>query len=112
MIRMSRAGRKALMLGALQKHDRKFKRGCLVTAKLAHAAGLMSSTEVVKMLREMVAEGLINEVQIEPSYSCGYTVRAWQMARWEQTELPNQYITINGKSYRRDNGEEVSYVAI
>lgn len=111
-MRMSRAGRKELMLKALQRHERKFRRGCLITSKLAHAAGLKSSTEVVKMLREMAENGLITEVQIELTYGAGYTQRAWQLARWEQQHLPDIYIVINGKQYRRDNGEEIEYVRV
>lgn len=102
MIRMSRAGRKALMLGALQKHDRRYKGGCLTTAQLAHNAGLMSSTNVVNMLRELVAEDKIREVQTEPTYGAGYTVRAWQMVTWKQMSLPDRYILINGEKVKME----------
>jgi hypothetical protein len=107
MIRMSRAGRKALMLAALCRHDKRYPKGCMTTAKLAHAAGLMSSTEVVKMLREMASTDIVREVQIEPSYQCGYTVRAWQLVRWEQSSLPNDHIVINGTKYNRETMEVV-----
>lgn len=100
MIRMSRAGRKALMLKAIKRHCAKYRGGYLPTAKVAHAAGLVSSTEVVKMLKELEADGLVKEAQIEPHYACGYTVRAWTLAVWEQIPLPERYIKINGINYR------------
>jgi len=103
-MKMSRAGRKSLMLSALCHHDKRYPRGCLTTAKLAHAAGLMSSTEVVKMLREMAKTDLIREVQIEPRYQCGYTVRAWQLVRWEQKPLPDHEILINGQRFLMSGG--------
>ena len=112
MIRMSRAGRKALMLGALQKHDRRYKGGCLTTAQLAHSAGLMSSTNVVNMLLELVADDKVREVQIEPTYGAGYTVRAWQIAQLKQMPLPDEYIVINGMKLNKSTGEVVQNVAI
>lgn len=99
MIRMSRAGRKDLMLRALAAYNRKHKGGCLKTADLAHAAGLMSSSNVVKMLRELEQDGKVTEVSIEPYYNCGYTVRAWQLAQYKQMELPERYIVINGEKW-------------
>jgi len=109
---MNRAGRKELMLRALARHDRLYPTGCLTSSQLAHCAGLKSSSEVVKMLRELAADDRITEVLIEPYYACGYTVRAWQMAKFHQVSLPDEYIIINGKNYRRDSGEEVSYVRL
>jgi len=109
---MNRAGRKGLMFKALSRHDRLYPTGCLTTAQLAHAAGLKASTDVVKMLRELAANEMVNELQIEPHYACGYTVRAWQMAKVHQMCLPEEYIIINGKNYRRDSGEEVIYVRL
>lgn len=93
---MNRAGRKKLMYQALLRHDTQHPKGCLVTAKVAHAAGLKSSTAVVNMLREMEAEGLIVERTIQPFYECGYFVRAWQIAHYEQVPLPREFIIING----------------
>lgn len=105
MVKMSRAGRKALMLKALCYHDKRFKGGCLSTAKLAHAAGLKASTEVVKMLKEMAVTDIVREVQIEPHYQCGYTVRSWQLVRWEQSCLPPHEIVINGVKSVLDHSE-------
>ena len=99
MIRMSRAGRKELMLGALRRYCQRWKGGYMPTAKLAHAAGLMSSTNVKNMLREMESDGLIVGHQIEPFYDCGYTVQGWTLAVYKQVELPDRYIKINGVSY-------------
>jgi len=111
-MRMSRAGRKELMLKAICRHDKRHPRGSLQTAKVAHAAGLMSSTEVVKMLRELAEDGLIIETYIEPSYQCGYTIRAWQLARHETMPLPSKFITINGVMFNRNTGEELGHVEI
>ena len=107
MIRMSRVGRKALMFGALQHHNYRYPKGALTTAKLAHHAGLISSTNVLNMLRELAAEGKIVECAIEPSYQCGYTVRAWRMPFYKQIPLPDNTITINGTKYNRDAMEAV-----
>lgn len=111
-MRMKRAGRKRLMLQAIQRHDKRYPRGSLVTAKVAHAAGLISSSEVVKMLRELAAEGLVIETQIEPTYQCGYTLRAWRLAHHEQMPLPSKFITINGIMLNRETGEEIGHVEI
>jgi len=106
-MRMSRAGRKELMYRALVRHDKRYPRAALPTAKLAHAAGLISSTEVVKMLRELVADGKVIECQTEPTYQCGYTVRAWALARMQQVALPDRVIVINRKSFFYETGEQV-----
>lgn len=108
MIRMSRAGRKRLMLGAIQKHDKRYPTGALPTAKVAHAAGLMSSSNVVSMLNELAQDGLIQEVQIEPSYDCGYTVRAWKLAKWYNEPLPDRFIEIGGVKVNWNTGEVVN----
>lgn len=99
MIRMSRAGRKKLMLGAIEKYCKRYRGGYLATSKIAHAAGLMSSTNVKNMLREMERDGLIVGHQFEPFYDCGYTVQGWTLAVYSQMELPARYIKINGQSY-------------
>ena len=112
MIRMSRAGRKALMFKALMAHDRKYKGGALTTAQLAHMAGLMSSSNVVAMLREMEKFGRVREVQIEPTYQCGYTVRAWTIVREEQMPLSDEYIVINGVKWNKRTGAEVQNVSV
>lgn len=104
---MSRAGRKELMMKAIIAHDRKRPTGSLVTAKVAHAAGLKSSTEVVKMLRELAKDDLVVEVYIEPSYGCGYRVRAWKLARWSNQPLPDRFITIGGVAVNWSTGEVV-----
>lgn len=103
MVRMSRAGRKALMFKAIMAHDRKHPNGCLTTSQMAHAAGLKSGSNVVKMLREMEAFERIRETFIEPKYGCGYTVRAWQLVHFEQMHLPPRTITINGVSWSRES---------
>jgi len=108
---MNRAGRKSLMLNAISRHDRLHPLGCLTTPQLAKKAGLKSSSEVVKMLREIEMNGVIKEVSIEPKFGAGYTVRAWQMVKFNQMVLPDEYIVINGKSYRRD-GKDDNYVAL
>lgn len=100
MIRMSRAGRKRLMLKALERFWMKNPTGFLPTPAVAHAAGLMSSTNVVNMLHELENDDLIVGRQIEPKAGCGYTVQAWSIARWEQKALPDdRYIMINGQYY-------------
>jgi hypothetical protein len=109
---MDRAGRKSLMFRSLTRHDSLFPRGCLTTAKLAHKAGMRASSHVVKMLKEMEKDGLIREVKIEPHYACSYLVRAWQLVKMETVPLPDAHIIINGKNYRRDSGEEVTYVRL
>lgn len=112
MIRVSRAGRKNMMLKVLKAHNAKWKNGAMTTAQVAHAVGLKSSTNVVKMLREMADDELIIEVLIEPYFYCGYTVRAWQLATWEQISLPDRTITINGITFSYETGAEVQDVAI
>ena len=112
MIRMSRAGCKSLMLKVLAAHDKRHRNGALTTAKLAHGAGLMSSSNVVAMLKELEMDGLIFEVQIEPSYQCGYTVRAWAMEHWSNKPLPDRFITIGKVSVNWNTGEVVENVAI
>lgn len=99
MIRMSRAGRKSLMCKAINAHDKRKKGGALTTPQMAHAAGLVSSTNVLSMLKEMEREGLIFEVQIEPTYQCGYTVRAWCVACWANLPLPPRFIKIAHKGH-------------
>lgn len=99
MERMSRVGRKSLMLAALCRFDKKHPNGCMTTAKLARAAGLVMSTNVTNMLREMAKTELVKEVYVEPYYQCGYTVRAWQLVRWENLPLPSHDIIINGERY-------------
>ena len=105
MVRMSRAGRKAMMFKALLAHDRKHRGGALTTAQLAHAAGLKSSTNVVNMLKEQEAFGRIKEVHIQPTYDCGYTVRAWAIADHEQLPLPDRFIVINGIRWNLNTNE-------
>lgn len=100
MVKMSRAGRKALMFKAIMAHDRKHPGGCLTTAQMAHAAGLKSGSNVVKMLKEMEKFERVREVQIEPKYDCGYKVRAWQLVKLEQVALPERTIVINGVSWK------------
>lgn len=102
MLKMSRVGRKALMFKAIMAHDRKHKGGALTTPQMAHAAGLMSSSNVLSMLRELEQSYVISEVQIEPTYQCGYTVRAWRITEVIQMPLPERYIKItSGRSNNR-----------
>lgn len=103
MIKMSRAGRKAMMFKAMMAHDRKHPDGCLTTSQLAKGAGLKSGTNVVRMLKEMEDFNRVVEVEIEPKYGCGYTVRAWKLAKVEQMELPEGTIVINGVSWMRES---------
>jgi len=112
MIRMSRVGRKRLMLKAIQAHCKRWKGGYLPTAKVAHSAGLMSSTNVKNMLRELEKEGLICGAQIEPYYGCGYTIQGWTLAVYEQMELPARYIKINGVNYLLSAEEQNKNVSI
>jgi len=112
MIRMSRAGRKALMLKALQRHCKAFRGGYLTTPKLAHAAGLMSSTNVVNMLREMEKDGLIVGEMIEPFYDCGYVQQGWTLAVYKQMTLPERYILINGERWLLSAEEQHKNVEI
>jgi Mn-dependent DtxR family transcriptional regulator len=107
MIRMSRVGRKALMLKAINAHCKKYRGGFLPTPKVAHRAGLVSSTEVRKMLREMQDDGLIKSAQIEPYYGCEYTVEGWTLAIYEQVPLPERYIKINGVNWLLSAEKEI-----
>ncbi len=112
MVRMSRAGRKSMMLKAVMAHDRKHPSGCLATATLAHAAGLKSSSDVVKMLREMESQSRIIEVQFEPKHGCGYTVRGWALARWVNEPLPDRFIVIGNVRVNWATGEVVENVEV
>jgi len=112
MIRMSRAGRKRLMLKAIEQHCKRFKGGYLPTSKVAHRAGLMSSTNVKNMLKEMESEGLIKSAQIEPFYDCGYTVVGWTLAQYEQMPLPERYIKINGVNWLVSAEEQHKNVSV
>lgn len=105
MIRMSRVGRKRLLLKAIHDHDKRHHNGALTTPQAAHAAGLISSSNVVAMLRELADAELIFECQIEPAYQCGYTVRAWCVARWVNQTLPDRFITIGGVQVNWNTGE-------
>jgi len=112
MVRMSRAGRKEMMYKAIAAHDRKHENGYLPVAKIAHAAGLKSSSEVRKMLYEMVEDGLIVDWMIEPYFEARYFVLGFALAKYEQTTyLDAGTIMINGVSYNR-NGELLEDVAI
>jgi len=112
MIRMSRAGRKRLLLKAIVEHDKRYHNGALTTAQAAHQAGLMSSTNVVNMLRELADAQEIVECYIGPSYQCGYTIRAWRVARWVNQPPPDRFINIGGVSVNWNTGEVKENVAI
>jgi hypothetical protein len=94
-----------MMARAMAAHDRKHMDGCLTTAQLAHAAGLKSSSKVVAMLKELEASKYIIEVNIEPRYGCGYTVRAWKLAKWYNEPLPDRFIVIGGVQVNWSTGE-------
>lgn len=112
MIRVSRVGRKAMMLKVLMAWDRKHPDGALTTAKLAHAVGLKSSSNVVAMLREMARDERVIEVQIAPTYNGKCCVRAWSLAKWYNEPLPDRFITIGGVNVNWSTGEVIENVAI
>lgn len=105
MVRMSRAGRQHQIFMAIIAYDKKYPSGSITTARVARKVGLKSSTYLKNILRHMAEIGLIKAVQIQPFYDCGYFVDAWQLARYEQTKLPDHEIIINGKSCRMSEME-------
>jgi len=96
------------MLGAIRKHCQRRHGGFLSTSKCAHAAGLYSSTNVKNMLLEMERDGLIVGAMHEPYYDCGYAIKGWTLAVYEQMELPERYIKINGVNYLLSAEEQYS----
>jgi len=107
MIRMSRVGRKRLLLKAIQDHDKRHHNGALTTPQAAHAAGLISSSNVLSMLRELEESGHIFECQVLPTYQSKYTVRAWRVARWFNQPLPDRFIRIGGVQVNWNTGKVV-----
>jgi hypothetical protein len=105
MQRMNRAGRQHRIYMAIIAYDKKHKGGAITTAQVAKKVGLKSSTYLKNILRHMAEIGLLKAVQIQPFYDCGYFVDAWQLARYEQTKLPDHEIIINGKSCRMSEME-------
>lgn len=105
MIRVSRAGRKAQFLTLIMAYDRKHPDGCLTTAQFARKVGLKSSSNIVSMLHEMAKSDRLIEVQIEPSCGCGYTIRAWKLAKWYNEPLPDRFIEIGGVKVNWSTGE-------
>lgn len=106
-MRHSRAERKKQIYHILASWDKKKKGATMNTGMIARRLGLVSSSHLVSILKEMEREGLIRALSTAPNSRYGYVFRVWQLVRWEQMELPSDTIIINGTRFIRSELEAV-----
>jgi len=97
MIRVSRVGRKEQMKRIVYQHYKRNEGESIKIAKVVHRMGMVMSTDLKRMARELAQE-CENILLIEsPS---GLTL-AWLPMM--QLPLPDRYVTINGKQHKIAN---------
>lgn len=97
MIRMSRAGRKQQIVKVLYQQYKRDASVMLTVGHIARRIGMRSSTELKKMVRELYHEhqNILSDVSETATRYC------WRPM--VQVELPERYITINGKQHKVAN---------
>lgn len=94
MLKISRAGRKAMLVKALRRQYYQKKSRWMTVGEVAHRIGMKSSTNIKEMLWE-----LVNEVD-EIMYSQDDDATRFGYCPKTQSPLPERFITINGKTAR------------